>query len=174
MNLVKVGTDSLFRWRSNPQSTGYSGGKGVCLHFWLALLFAAFASAQSSRAEMEKMCKGCHEIARATSLRQDRAGWNQTMTKMTAYGMKSAEKEYALVLDYLTSAFPPEDVPRINVNTAKAIELESRLSLRRSQARAIIEWREKNGEFKSLDDLKNVPGIEPEKLEAKKDRITFH
>ena len=139
-----------------------------------ALGFAAIASAQSSRAEMEKMCKGCHEIARATSLRQDRAAWNQTMTKMTAYGMKSAEKEYALVLDYLTSAFPPEDVPRINVNTAKAIELESGLSVRRSQARAIIEWREKNGEFKSLDDLKNVPGIEAEKLEAKKYRITFH
>ena len=143
------------------------------------LLFSWIGAAQQipggpGRVEMEKMCKGCHEVTRSLSPRQDRAGWNQTMTKMTAFGMKSTEKNYALVLDYLTANFPPEAVPRINVNTAKAIELESGLSLRRSQARAIIEWREKNGEFKSLDDLIRVPGIDFEKLESKRDRITFH
>ena len=138
------------------------------------LFCTLIAWAQPGRAEMEKMCKGCHELARSVSPRQDRAGWNQTMTKMTAFGMKSTEKDYALVLDYLASTYPPEEVPRINVNTAKAIELESGLSLRRSQARAVIEWREKNGEFKSMEDLKSVPGMDVEKLEAKKDRITFH
>lgn len=143
-----------------------------------AVSCAVVASAQqapdvSARAQMEKMCKGCHEVARAISPRQDRAAWNQTMAKMTAYGMKSTPKEYALVLDYLTTTFPPEEIPRINVNTAKAIQLESGLSLLRSQAKAMIEWRDKNGSFKSLEDLKKVPGIDPEKLEARKDRITF-
>ena len=103
--------------------------------------------------------------------------WNsygyQLMEKMTAFGMKTAEKDYALVLDYLAKSFPPDDVPRLNVNTATAIQLESGLSVRRSQAKAIIEWREKNGEFKSLDDLKKVPGIDADKIEEKKDRITF-
>jgi competence protein ComEA len=142
-------------------------------------LFCAWAAAAQQipdapgRAEMEKMCKGCHEVARAVSPRQDRAGWNQTMAKMAAFGMKSGDKDYALVLDYLASSFPPEDIPRINVNTATAIQLESGLSLRRSQAKAMIEWREKNGEFKSLDDLEKVPGIDIDKLKEKKDRITF-
>jgi len=61
----------------------------------------------------------------------------------------------------------------INVNEARAIELESRLSLRRSQAAAVIAYRSKNGKFKSLEDLKKVPGVDAAKIEAKKDRIVF-
>lgn len=61
----------------------------------------------------------------------------------------------------------------MNVNTAPAIEMESRLSLRRSQAAAIIAYRSKNGKFKTIDDLKKVPGVDTEKIEAKKDRIVF-
>src|ERR1700733_6740866 len=60
----------------------------------------------SGRAEMEKMCRQCHELARSVSLRQDRDGWDQTMTKMAAFGMKSSDKDYALVRDYLAKNFP--------------------------------------------------------------------
>jgi competence protein ComEA len=125
------------------------------------------------KAETEKMCKGCHEIARSISPRQDRVGWSQTLAKMTAFGMKSTEADYELVLNYLSKSFPAEDVQKVNVNTAQGIELESGLTLLRSQAKAIIDWREKNGPFKSLDDLKKIPGISPEKWDGKKDRISF-
>jgi competence protein ComEA len=125
------------------------------------------------KAEMEKLCKQCHELARAISPRLDRDGWNASMTKMAAFGMKSTEQEYALVLDCLVKNFPAEDVPKVNVNKATAIELESGLSLKRSQAAALIAYRKQNGDFKSLEDLKKVPSIDVEKLEAKKDRIAF-
>jgi len=125
------------------------------------------------RVEMEKMCKQCHEVARSLSPRQDRDGWIRTMNKMVAFGMKSTERDYALVLDYLLKNYPAEDVPRVNVNTATAIQLESGLSLKRSQAKSVIDWRSSNGAFKTLEDLKKVPLIEPEKIDAKKDRITF-
>ena len=127
----------------------------------------------AGRAELEQMCKGCHELARSISLRQDRAGWDKTLTKMSAFGMKATDRDYTLVLDYLAKNFPAEDIPRINVNTAPAIQLESGLGLRRSQAAALIAYRTKNGPFRSLDDLKKVPQIDPDKIEAKKDRITF-
>jgi competence protein ComEA len=90
-----------------------------------------------------------------------------------AFGMKSTEQEYATVLDYLSKHFPADEVPRVNVNTATAIELESGLTLRRSQAAALIAYREKNGDFKSIEDLKKVPGLDADKLDAKKDRIAF-
>ena len=125
------------------------------------------------RAEVEKLCKQCHELARSISPRLDRDGWNQTMTKMAAFGMKASDHDYALVLDYLVKNFPADEVPKINVNTATAIELESGLSLRRSQAAAVLAYRAKNGNFKSIDDLKKVPNIDVDKIEAKKDRITF-
>lgn len=125
------------------------------------------------REETIKLCKQCHDVARSVSLRQDRNGWNNTMNKMVAFGMKGSDQELALVLDYLVKHFPAEEVPRVNVNKASAIELESGLSLRRSQAAALIAYREKHGDFKTLEDLKKVPALEAAKIEAKKDRIAF-
>ena len=125
------------------------------------------------RAETEKICRGCHELARSISPRQDCAGWLVTFNKMTAFGMKATEQEFNASLDYMAKQFPAEDVPKVNVNTATAIQLESALSLRRSQAAAVLAYRKANGNFSSIEDLKKVPGIEAEKIEARKDRITF-
>jgi competence protein ComEA len=148
------------------------------MRFFLGLVLAVSAAAQTlpegpGKAEAEKLCKQCHEIARAISPRLDRGGWEKSMTKMTAFGMKATDQEYALVLDYLVKNFPAEDVPRINVNTATAIQLESGLSLKRSQAAAVIAWRKEHGGFKSFDDLLKVPGLDAAKLEEKKDRIAY-
>ena len=52
-------------------------------------------------------------------------------------------------------------------------DLESRLTLTRSQAAAIIQYRTKKGSFKSIEDLKKVPGVDAAKIEAKKDRLVF-
>lgn len=125
------------------------------------------------RAEMDKLCKTCHELARSVSKQQDRDGWEATMAKMTAFGMKGTPEEHKAIVDYLTANFGADALPPIKVNEAPAIQLESALGLRRSQAAALIAYREKNGKFKSLDDLKKVPGIEAAKFDAKKDRIIF-
>jgi competence protein ComEA len=125
------------------------------------------------KTETQKICSQCHDLARSISLHQDRAGWQATMDKMVTMGAQGSDKEFKLVVDYLTSNYPAEDVPRINVNTARAIDLESGLTLRRSQATAIIEYRNKNGPFKSIEDLEKVPGIDAAKIEAKKDRLVF-
>ena len=37
----------------------------------------------------------------------------------------------------------------------------------------IIQYRNKNGDFHSIDDLKKVPGVDAAKIEAKKDRLVF-
>jgi len=123
--------------------------------------------------EARKLCAGCHELEKSFSTRQDRDGWELTLEKMVSYGMKATEKDIATVLEYVVRNFPADDVPKIKVNEAKAIEFESGLSLRRSQAAALIQYREKNGPFKSIEDLKKVPGIDAAKIEAKKDRLIF-
>jgi competence protein ComEA len=123
--------------------------------------------------ETQKLCAGCHELEKSFSLKQDRAGWQLTLDKMVAFGMKGTEKEVNAVLEYLVNNFPADEVPKINVNKAAAIDLESGLSLKRSQAAAIIRYRTKHGDFKSIEDLKKVPGVDAAKIEAKKDRLTF-
>jgi competence protein ComEA len=125
------------------------------------------------RQETEKLCKGCHEVARSVSIRQDRTGWEITMKKMAALGAKGTPQEFDAVLEYLVKNFAGEELPPVNVNKATAIELESRLTLKRSEAAAIIQHRTKNGAFQSIDDLKKVPGLDAAKIEAKKDRLSF-
>ncbi|MBM3727676.1 MAG: helix-hairpin-helix domain-containing protein [Acidobacteria bacterium] len=145
---------------------------------WFGAMLTAALTAQNlpdapGRAEVERMCRGCHEVARSVSLRQDRAGWATTFAKMSAFGMKSTPQESELVMDYLAKYYPADEVPPVNVNKATAIQLESGLSLKRSQAAAVVAHRTRNGPFKTIDDLKKVPNIEPDKFDAKKDRIVF-
>ncbi len=140
-------------------------------------LFVGQACAQlpdaPGREETERLCKGCHEVARSVSVRQDPEGWEATMKKMVALGLKGTEKDLQAILEYLIKNFPGEELPPLNVNKATAIELESRLSLRRSHAARIIQYRTKNGAFKSLQDIKRVPGVDAAKIEARKDRLVF-
>lgn len=125
------------------------------------------------RAEVMKLCLGCHEVDQATSRRQDRNGWQGTISKMIGLGMKATDEELALVLDYMVEHFPADELPPLNINKATPIQLEARLSLLRSHAARIIAYRRKNGDFESLEDLKKVPDIDFAKIEAKKDSIVF-
>src|SRR5271168_1142697 len=119
-----------------------------------------------------KVCSNCHEPERAASLHQDKDGWDATMSAMAGRGMEiGSDADYNTVLNYLSKAFPAEAQKPLNINTAGAIDMESALSLLHSQAVLIVAYRDKNGKFKTLDDLKKVPGLDFSKVEAKKDRI---
>ena len=54
----------------------------------------------------------------------------------------------------------------VNINTATATELETLPGIGASTAAKIIEERETNGPFKTLDDLKRVSGIGDKKFES--------
>lgn len=125
------------------------------------------------RTEVQKVCTQCHELERSISLRQDRAGWQATMDKMSNIGMRATDDEMTAILNYLSQHYPADPIPRLNVNKARAIDLEAAMSLLRSQAALIIQYRNKNGDFKSIEDLKKVPGVDVAKIEAKKDRLVF-
>lgn len=140
--------------------------------FAVASLFAQLPDGPG-KAETVKLCSQCHEIERAFSIRQDHDGWLETMNKMVALGLQGSDEEQHAVVDYLAKNFPAEAIRKLNVNTASAVELEAALSLKHSEAAAVVDYRTKNGKFKSLEDLKKVPGVDFAKFEAKKDRLAF-
>src|SRR3982751_4301265 len=143
------------------------------------LLAVSPASAQVAlpdgpgKEQMVKICGMCHEPQRAASIRLTRDGWEATIGDMIARGAKGSDEDFQAILDYLAKNFLGEAARPLNVNTATSVELESVLLLLRKEAAAVIAYREKNGLFKSVEDLKKVPGIDAKKIEAQKDRLYF-
>ena len=58
-----------------------------------------------------------------------------------------------------------------NINTASQTELESLQGIGPAKAKAIIEYREKNGSFASVDDLQKVAGIGSATIKQLRDEI---
>jgi competence protein ComEA len=120
-----------------------------------------------------KYCSDCHSIEQAVSLRQNGEEWKATLYKMVGMGAKVPDDSVQAILGYLTKTFGPDAPLPIRVNKASAVDLESLLLLKRSEARAILEYRTAHGDFKTIDDLKKVPGLDFKKIEAKKDLLVF-
>ncbi|MCC7044999.1 MAG: helix-hairpin-helix domain-containing protein [Acidobacteria bacterium] len=118
-----------------------------------------------------RMCGLCHEPRRAASVRLTVDGWAAVIDSMIKRGAKGSEEDVKVVLDYLSTHFLGEAAQPVNVNTAPQIDLELVAGLLRSEARAVVEYREKNGPFKTLDDMKKVPGLDFKKIDSKRDFV---
>ncbi len=140
-------------------------------------VFAVAANADlppgPGRAATIRVCGRCHSPERAASLHQDHYQWEETITKMVKLGAQGSDEEFEAILGYLSKNFAREAPGPININKATAVDLEAGLLLRRSQAIEVVQYRTQYGNFKSLDDLKKVPGIDFQKIEARKARIVF-
>ncbi|MGM9934142.1 helix-hairpin-helix domain-containing protein [uncultured Clostridium sp.] len=60
----------------------------------------------------------------------------------------------------------------VDINTAEAEQLKTLNGIGDSKAKSIIEYREQNGGFKSIEEIKNVTGIGEKMFEKIKDNIT--
>ena len=73
----------------------------------------------------------------------------------------------------LSSGVMAQEVAPINVNTADAELLAELPGIGPSRAAAIIEEREANGAFDSVEDLERVSGIGPATVDRMQDHVTF-
>ena len=70
-------------------------------------------------------------------------------------------------LSFSVSAFAA-----VNLNTASQEELETLKGVGPSKAQAILEYRKKNGSFKTVEDLNNVPGFGDKTVAALKSQVS--
>jgi competence protein ComEA len=118
-----------------------------------------------------KLCLSCHGAANFRKKRLTKDGWSEQVADMVDRGAQATDEQAATIVDYLTQTFGKGS--KINVNTAPFEELKSVLGLTTEESRAVIAWRKENGDFKSRQDLQKVPGIDPQKVENKKEIIVF-
>jgi competence protein ComEA len=124
------------------------------------------------KATMERVCGSCHGAEIVLGKKLTRDGWSQIVMTMIQRGAQGTDDEFADIVDYLTNTVSA-DAAKINVNKATAKQLQTGLEISDKDADAILHYREANGDFKSVDDLKKVPGVDAAKIEAKKGKLSF-
>ena len=87
---------------------------------------------------------------------------------MASNGAQGSDEEWSAIQAYLDRHYS-----LIAVNKASAADLASTLDVPDTVARAIVQRRTEAGGIKSLDELKQVPGIDAAKIDARKDRLIF-
>jgi competence protein ComEA len=143
----------------------------------VVLLCAMVAAAQETksaladgrgREAMERVCANCHELETVTAARRTRVGWQRMVEDMVARGAEASDQDMTAIVSYLTVHFG-----KVNVNTASIEELQKALDFSPDEARAILDYRQKNGKINDFEQLKKVPGLSAEKLQAKRPLIAF-
>ena len=117
---------------------------------------------------LEQVCGACHGTDLVASRRATKQGWSYLVDDMVARGASATNEQIQTINEYLS-----KNLGQVNVNKGPSAELASVLEITSAQADAIVKYRMDHGDFKTLDDLKKVPGLETAKLDSKKDRVVF-
>ena len=120
------------------------------------------------KAALLKVCADCHGPESAVAQFKTRAEWSKTLDEMAANGAQGTDEEWNQILDYLDKNFS-----LIFVNKADAKQLANTLDVPEATAEAVVKYRDEHGPFAAVEDLKQVPGLDTAKVEARKDRFVF-
>lgn len=119
-----------------------------------------------------RVCGKCHSPTNVIANGQSRDGWESEITKMAGFGAQASDEEFTEILEYVVKNFPPV-TSKVNINKASTGDIETQLGFSTKQAESIVSYRQKNGDFKTLDDLKKVPDLGPSEVDSRRNRIAF-
>jgi competence protein ComEA len=118
--------------------------------------------------QLIKVCNGCHDAQIVLANLKTPSEWTETLQSMAEQGAEATPDEWQLIQQYLNA-----NIALIAVNKATADELQATLDVTADLAAAVVKYRQEKGAFKSLDDVKKVPGLDATKLEARQARFVF-
>jgi len=122
----------------------------------------------TGKAALLKVCSNCHTAESVVQSLRTRQEWTDVVDQMSRYGAEASEQEFDQILAYLVKHFSP-----IRINKATAKDLETTLDVAANVAEAIVAYRTEKGDFKTVDEVKNVPGLEAGKIDTQKARLVF-
>ena len=122
----------------------------------------------TGKVALMKVCSNCHSAESVIQTFRTRQEWSEIIDQMARFGAEASDTEFDQILTYLAVHFSP-----IRINKATAKDLESALDVPGGIGDAIVNYRQANGDFKTLDDLKKVPGLDAGKVDTQKARIVF-
>lgn len=123
----------------------------------------------AERALYVRVCAECHDLERTESLRRSRNEWRDTIYQMIEDGAEATDAEYETILSFLVSNYGA-----VAVNHAPADDLATVLAISKQDGEAIVAYRTEHGNFQDFDALMKVPGIDVDKLEARRASLRFY
>ena len=145
----------------------------------MALLPASYALARGPLPEGDgkqiilNRCAGCHVPESFTDYAHTPEEWNAIVSRM-GQRASATSNEVDILTAYFTKNFPKIDDPtKVNVNKADAKAISDGLGLTEKEAEAIVDYRERHGNYRTWGDLLVIYGVDGRKVEAAKDKMSF-
>jgi competence protein ComEA len=117
-------------------------------------------------------CSSCHGPENVIGHNLDTSGWTDVLNQMIQNGAQGSDEDFSAILQYLVTNLGPMPA-KVNINKATAMNLRSWLGMPEKEAEAIVAYRQQHGDYKSLDDLKKVPGVDANYIDSEKNLLTF-
>lgn len=116
---------------------------------------------------VQSVCGRCHTIAVFLNQTRSWERWNDVFADMTRRGANGTDEQLAQVTTFFL-----ENLTLVNINSSPADEIAGVLGVSDDVAEDIIA-RRKRQPFANLTQLRNVSGVDPAKLDQRKNRILF-
>ncbi|MBI3048266.1 MAG: helix-hairpin-helix domain-containing protein [Acidobacteria bacterium] len=144
-----------------PLGTAHAGGAARGAQ-------AAVLPDAPGKALVEQVCATCHGVDLLVPSTRTATQWRDTIGAMKTAGAKASDEEWKAINEYIMG-----NLAYLNVNKATAEDVRLVFSVADKVAQALVAYRDKQGGFKTLDDLKQVPDVDPKRVDALKERLTF-
>jgi competence protein ComEA len=119
----------------------------------------------------QTVCSECHELTKVIGQHKTKDEWQAKVTEMLQEDQDVTQQEREIIVNYLAANFPK--LATVNVNRADAKELQTALHLPSKVAEAIVGYRSEKGNFRTLEDLKQVPGLDAATVDGWKGMVEF-
>ena len=147
--------------------------------FLAAISFLALTSAQTAqppdglpdapgKAVLVRMCTTCHGTDVIVDPPRTVRVWVDTVLLMKDFGAEGSDDDWRAVTDYLIV-----HLAHLQVNKATAGEIGQVFGVSEKIAEGVVAYRDAQGGFKTIDDLKKAPGLDAAQIDALKGRLIF-
>ena len=120
------------------------------------------------RDEILRICTMCHGADYLWPSERTVPVWRDTFDLMKSYGATASEQEWNTIQGYIMST-----LAYLGVNEAPAEDIAVVFGVDEKAAQAVVAHRDKQGAFKTIDDVKKVPGLDAARVDGVKARLIF-
>ena len=113
-------------------------------------------------------CTSCHGADIIVDPPRTVPVWVDTVLAMKDFGAVASDSDFKTITDYLVT-----HLAHLEVNKAAAGEIALVFGVTEKIAEGVVAYRDMEGGFKTIDDLKKAPDLDAAKVEALKGRLIF-